>query len=252
MLYFRSDEDEGEESMSYYFSTAREYFHDTSDVDSSSISARHEPYSFRSVGSSPSDSPSRIHINSDRVGHFVQQDQGETPRSEGEVPLVQDQAILEKPAKGTTAANVDHLSTFQNKSETVLPPLNFETNRLIWLLPPPDDLDDDVENGFFTYDDDDDEVGDSGAVFCPTGGMDTKKPMQAVIHGHFRALVSQLLQGQGITAAKENSGDWLDIITVIAWQAANFVKPDTSKGGSMDPCDYVKVKCVASGNPTDR
>lgn len=30
------------------------------------------------------------------------------------------------------------------------------------------------------------------------------------------------------------------------------MKPDTSSGGSMDPVDYVKVKCVASGNPSER
>jgi hypothetical protein len=74
-----------------------------------------------------------------------------------------------------------------------------------------------------------------------------------VIQGHFRALVAQLLQGEGIKASKEETNEeWLDIVTTIAWQAANFVKPDTSRGGSMDPVDYVKVKCIASGNPSDR
>ncbi|CAJ2650228.1 unnamed protein product [Trifolium pratense] len=59
-------------------------------------------------------------------------------------------------------------------------------------------------------------------------------------------------QGEGIQVGKENgSVNWVDIVATVAWQAANFVRPDTSKGGSMDPGDYVKVKCVASGSPSD-
>ena len=65
--------------------------------------------------------------------------------------------------------------------------------------------------------------------------------------------MSQLLQGEGIKVGKENDvEDWLDIVTTLAWQAANFVKPDTSRGGSMDPVNYVKVKCIASGSPSER
>ncbi|KAK4484175.1 hypothetical protein RD792_011396 [Penstemon davidsonii] len=240
----RSDEDEGEESTSQIFGTSSEYYRDTSDVDSSSIiSARHEQlYSFTSVGSSPSDSPSRIHITSNRVGHYVQTG---TP-TEG--PTDEEQAILEKPTKGI---------------QELPKPLDFETNGLIWFPPPPDDMDDDTENSFFTYDDEDDEIGDSGADFSPTSSTDTvflskekqqadnKEPLRAAIEGHFRALVSQLLQGEGIIENKEKCAGWVDIVTAIAWQAANFIKPDTSRGGSMDPCDYIKVKCVASGIPLE-
>ncbi|KAA8532581.1 hypothetical protein F0562_032603 [Nyssa sinensis] len=79
-----------------------------------------------------------------------------------------------------------------------------------------------------------------------------KEPLKAVVQRHFRALVSQLLQGEGVKVGKENSTeDWLDIVTSVAWQAANFVKPDTSQGGSMDPVDYIKVKCIASGCPSE-
>ncbi|PQQ07917.1 hypothetical protein Pyn_10819 [Prunus yedoensis var. nudiflora] len=78
-----------------------------------------------------------------------------------------------------------------------------------------------------------------------------KEPLRAVVQGHFRALVSQLLQGEGFVGKEDGDEDWLDIVTTIAWQAASFVKPDTSRGGSMDPGDYVKVKCIASGSPSD-
>ncbi|KAK8483398.1 hypothetical protein V6N11_029092 [Hibiscus sabdariffa] len=62
--------------------------------------------------------------------------------------------------------------------------------------------------------------------------------------------MSQLLLGEGIKF-EDNAGGWLDIGTAIAWQAATFVKPDTSRGGSMDPGHHVKVKCIASGTPSE-
>ncbi|KAI7753149.1 hypothetical protein M8C21_018855 [Ambrosia artemisiifolia] len=34
------------------------------------------------------------------------------------------------------------------------------------------------------------------------------------------------------------------------WKLKGFV--ETYRGGSMDPGDYVKIKCVASGSPTVR
>ncbi|KAL2518887.1 putative 1-phosphatidylinositol-3-phosphate 5-kinase FAB1C [Abeliophyllum distichum] len=253
----RSDEDEGEDSTSRFFSASSEYLQYSSDLDLSSVSARHEIYSVTSVGSSPSDSPSRIHITSNRVGHHVQQEQGGTPMSQNDGPYDQDTVSGLK--RTGDPKNFDHL--FQNKREKAL---DFEANRLIWLPPPADDVANEAENNFFTYDDEDDEVGELGAMFSATDSLDSmflvkeklnlvhKEPLKAVVQGHFRSLVSQLLHGHGIMVSKENCAkDWLDIIVEIALQAANFVKPDTSRGGSMDPCDYVKVKCVASGSPIE-
>ncbi|XP_047966656.1 putative 1-phosphatidylinositol-3-phosphate 5-kinase FAB1C [Salvia hispanica] len=251
----RSYDDEGEQSMSHFFSIPNEYFHDGSDVDSSCVSVRHEFYSPMSLGSSPSDSPSRPHTTSSGVGCHVQLDQ--TSQDDHE------QAVLEMPAKGIwDAEDADELPILRHASEELPQPLDFENNGLIWLPPPPDDANDEVENNLFTYDDEDDEVGDSGVMFLPTATIDTmfsakekqcqddKGPWRSAVQGHFRALVSHLLQGKGIVAEKDNSADdWLEIITTIAWQAAKFLKPDTSRGGSMDPCDYLKVKCVASGSP---
>lgn len=255
----RCYEDEGDQSISHFFSIPNEYFHDVSDVDSSSVSGRHEFYSVMSLGSSPSDSPSRFHTTSSGVGHSVQLEQGGTPRSQDD----HEQPILERPAKGIWGAeNADDLPILRHASEELPQPLDFETNGLIWFPPPADDIDDEVENNLFIYDDEDDEVGDSGVTFSPTANIDTifsakekqchddKGPWRSVVQGHFRALVSQLLQAKGIITEKENCGeDWLEIVTSIAWQAAKFLKPDTSRGGSMDPCDYLKIKCVASGSP---
>ncbi|KAL8463579.1 hypothetical protein ACS0TY_034291 [Phlomoides rotata] len=248
----RSDEDEREHSTSHYFALQNEYLRDASDVDSSSVSTRHEFYSVMSVGSSPSDSPSRLHITSSRVGPFVQLEQGDM--NIPSKPQNNDQAVLEKPGNGIWGP--------ENSDEKSPEPLDFETNGLIWFPPPPDDVSNEVENNLFTYDDEDEEVGDSSAIYFPTANIDAvfsvnekkhrnnKEPLRSEVEGHFRALVSQLLQGQGIKNGKDDCGDgWVNVVTAIAWQAAKYLKPDTSHGGSMDPCDYLKVKCVASGSP---
>lgn len=223
------------------------------------------------MGSSPYDSPSRIDFTTSRVEHYVQKGLGENPVSQNDGSVGQEtMAVLKRPEIGTEDLDnaddySDDLSIFQSQCEKSQRPLDFENNCLIWFPPPPEDENDEVESGFFAYDDEDDDIGDSGAVFSSSSSLPSmfpakekqnegnKEPLRAVVHGHFRALVSQLLQGEDIKIGKENGDeDWLDIITTIAWQAANFVKPDTSRGGSMDPSDYVKVKCIASGSPSDR
>ncbi|KAM0016737.1 putative 1-phosphatidylinositol-3-phosphate 5-kinase [Helianthus debilis subsp. tardiflorus] len=249
----RSDEDEGEYSSKSIISP---YSIDSSDVESSSVNARHDFYSFMSVDSSPSDSPCRTRFTSTRLSHSVQPDEQDTPRSltDGSYdhePLV---AVLKSHQNGpkepdsTTITN-DDLSTFRDQYE----PLDLENNGLIWFPLPLHD----EETGFFSYADDDDEMGPPGDVFSSSDTLmsvlsensksfEHKKPLENVVQGHFRALVSQLLQSEDVAG-----DDWLDIITSLAWQAANFVKPDTSRGGSMDPGDYVKIKCIASGSPDE-
>lgn len=260
----RSDEEGIEDSAKNSFSPSRTYCDNNSDIDSSSVSARHDTYNYNSAGSSPSESPSRNDFTSSSVGLPVQK----KGQEKGPIPQ-QNMAILRKPERGTeeaynTAYFSDDLSIFRNQSENSQRPLDFENNSHIWFPPPPDDENDDTEGNFFAYDDDDDDIGDSGALFSSNSSLSNmftakeknnegnKEPLKAVIHGHFRALVSQLLQGEGIQVGKENdSVDWLDIVATVAWQAANFVRPDTSKGGSMDPVDYVKIKCIATGSPSE-
>ena len=217
------------------------------------------------MGSSPYDSPSRIDFTC-RVGLPVQK--GESPVSRNDGPFSQEPVLKRAELGAEDPENTDYcsddLSIFHNQYKRSQRPLDFENNGLLWFPPPPEDENDEAESGF-AYDDDDDDVGDSGALFSSSGSLSSmfpakekqnegnKEPLRAVVQGHFRALVSQLLQGEGIKIGQENGiEDWLDIVTTIAWQAANFVKPDTSRGGSMDPGDYVKVKCVASGSPSDR
>lgn len=253
-MYCRSDEDEAEDSAKNFFSP---YSLDTSDVDSSSVSTRHDFNSFMSVGSSPSDSPSRIHIITNRLKNGVHSDDQGTPRSSNGGSFDQENVAVLKSHEQTI---YDDFSIFNERCEKSPKPLDFETNDCIWFPPPPDDEYEDADNNFFSYaDDDDDEMGDLRGAFSSSGSLMTnsprkdkqneehQEPLITVVQGHFRALVSQLLQSEFNSTEK-----WLDIITSLAWQAANFVKPDTSRGGSMDPGDYVKIKCLASGNPIER
>ncbi|XP_072995253.1 1-phosphatidylinositol-3-phosphate 5-kinase FAB1B-like [Typha latifolia] len=142
-------------------------------------------------------------------------------------------------------------------------PVDFENNGLLWLPPEPEDEEDDRELVLFD-DDDDDASGEWGYLRSSNSfgrgeyrnrdrsAEEHKKAMKNIVDGHFRALVSQLLQAENLSISEENGKEsWLDIITSLSWEAASLLKPDTSKGGGMDPGGYVKVKCLACGRPND-
>lgn len=78
--------------------------------------------------------------------------------------------------------------------------------------------------------------------------------MKSVVDGHFRALICQLLKAENVLTGEGEEGreGWLDIVTHLAWDAASLLKPDMSKGEGMDPGGYVKIKCIACGQPSDR
>lgn len=249
--------EDGEDSERY-FSPQSEFSQDTSDTDSMSTSIS-RMYTFRLGTSSPVDSPMK------RLGLG---DTSPPPRSGHSSQY----SPIYPLNSGHGSDDVDYSSFVDSpicddeQNNNAVQPIDFESNRLIWYPPPPQDEGDDFENGFFEYDDDDDDdgadVGDGkifGHVNHDYGGDDDllgikgkhniahKEFLRNALHGHFRALVAQLLQGHGVDPVD----GWSDILSSLAWQAATFVRPDTSKGGSMDPTDYVKVKCVASGNPND-
>lgn len=225
---------------------------DASDLDSVSISTgtNNEVCSYKSVNSSPSDSPSRAA----RDPGSLEQDASVYFRKAG--------AEAEDPLEHSS---YDNLSVYRNhETQRVQQPLDFENNRLIWDLPPPEDENDDVETEFFGCDDEDDDVGDLVNAFSSgsfgSNGLGVrekasdvnKEGLRDAVRGHFRALVAQLLKAEGIVGGSEVDGDgWLDIVSSLAWQAATFVKLDTSKGSSMDPGNYVKVKCIISGKPAE-
>lgn len=142
--------------------------------------------------------------------------------------------------------------------------VDYENNGLIWLPPEPEDEEDERE--VFVSDDDDDDPGEdatgewgylrsSSFVVGELRNRDRsneehRRAMKRVVDGHFTALISQLLQAENFPASDYES--WLDIITHLCWEAATLLKPDTSRGGGMDPGGYVKVKCIACGNRNER
>ncbi|KMT04736.1 hypothetical protein BVRB_7g169170 [Beta vulgaris subsp. vulgaris] len=143
-------------------------------------------------------------------------------------------------------------------------PVDFENNGLLWLPPEPENEEDDRDASLFDDDDDADAMGEWGNLRSSSSfdsgeyrekersGEEQKKAMKNVVDGHFRALVSQLLQVENIPVTDDNVREsWLEIITALSWEAATLLKPDTSRGGGMDPGGYVKVKCLASGRRSE-
>ncbi|XP_020586116.1 putative 1-phosphatidylinositol-3-phosphate 5-kinase FAB1C isoform X2 [Phalaenopsis equestris] len=253
---YRSDEEEDEDDSGRHFvSPTSEFSQDVSDVDSISISCSQESCSFKSLNSSPWDSPSRPGDNSD------------SPGSKAVISDQEEQVCARKP--GTDAEDsyyvYDNLSPYRSHvNHKAQQTFDFEKNVCIWYPPPPEDENDDMEDGFFEYNDEDDDVEGSGVDYSSNSFIsdafpirekpnDTKKKhIGNAVCRHFTALVLQLLKDEKIQVGNESGKErWLDIVSFLAWQAAKFVKPDTRKGGSMDPGHYVKVKCVTSGNPCE-
>ncbi|XP_028786923.1 1-phosphatidylinositol-3-phosphate 5-kinase FAB1B isoform X2 [Neltuma alba] len=144
-------------------------------------------------------------------------------------------------------------------------PVDFENNGLLWLPPEPEDEEDEREAVLFDEEDDDEgAAGEWGYLRSSTSfgsgeyrgrektSKEHRKAMKDVVEGHFRALVAQLLQVEGLAVCDEDKKEsWLDIITALSWEAATLLKPDMSKGGGMDPGGYVKVKCIACGHRSE-
>ncbi|KAL0904083.1 hypothetical protein M5K25_026155 [Dendrobium thyrsiflorum] len=131
-------------------------------------------------------------------------------------------------------------------------PVDFENNELLWLPTEPEDEEDESEaiyNG-----EDNDATGEWGYLRMSksfgSGSTDEHRgAMKNIVGGHFRALIAQLLQVENLPIGDEGDKEsWLEIITSLSWEAATLLKPDTSKGGGMDPGGYVKVKCIACGH----
>ena len=143
-------------------------------------------------------------------------------------------------------------------------PVDFENNKQLWHPPEPENEEDEREPTLLDDDDDEDATGLWGYLRSSNSfgsgehrsrdrsSEEHKKAMKNVLDGHFRALIAQLLQVENLPTSEENKDGWLEIITSLSWEAATLLKPDTSKGGGMDPGGYVKVKCIASGHRCER
>ncbi|XP_044981393.1 1-phosphatidylinositol-3-phosphate 5-kinase FAB1B-like isoform X3 [Hordeum vulgare subsp. vulgare] len=176
------------------------------------------------------------------------------------VTKVEDEPELDNSSDCGAASSIYALETADTNS------VDFEMNDYFWIPPEPEDKEDELETDLFDDDDDDDEpVSDGGRCYLQSSSSfgsgefrsrdrsteEHKKVMKNVVDGHFRALISQLLQVENITLEEGDDMGWLEIVTSVSWEAANFLRPDTSQGGGMDPGGYVKVKCLASGHRSE-
>ncbi|KAG8633375.1 hypothetical protein MANES_18G097800v8 [Manihot esculenta] len=137
-----------------------------------------------------------------------------------------------------------------------------EINAQIWEPPEAEDPEDDLEDSVACNDDDDDEFGD-GMKWCKpssfsccrdegnrsyTFKQEKQKAMEEVANGKFKVIVSQLLKTASVANMLNDCESWVDIVSVLSWEAASFFKPDAVDGKGMDVDGYVKVKCIATGS----
>ncbi|RAL43828.1 hypothetical protein DM860_014329 [Cuscuta australis] len=175
------------------------------------------------------------------------------------------QQIMKKEIEPDISYECETSSSLYVAENVNVEPVDFENNGVLWLPPEPEDEEDEREA--LLFDDDDYDVaaaGEWGTLRASSSfgsgefknkdksNEEHKNTIKHVVDGHFRALVAQLMQVEDLSLGLEDEKDnWLDIITSLSWEAATFLKPDTSKGGGMDPGGYVKVKCIASGRCRD-
>ena len=137
----------------------------------------------------------------------------------------------------------------------------------IWFPPEPDDVEDDVEDSVANLDDDDDDEYGDGVKWGKPSNLsslgqegsasfrfreETRKAMDEVMNGKFKALVQHLLKSMGISCSGNDGDNWVDTVARLSWEAASYLKPDAFEGKAMDPDGYVKVKCIASGTQNQR
>ncbi|CAN6166903.1 unnamed protein product [Urochloa humidicola] len=229
----RRAEEAADESGAQFLAPGTDFLHDFSDSDSS-VSVSNSMY--RSMTPSPAESPTCTVRQDDTSDHDV------TTTTDSDD--ARDQVAASIADEGEEVNALSRIVDFGDD---------------IWCPPLPEDERDDVESRIFGIDDEDDDISSEPSCFSANNagvngvfGGAHKDGVQNDLLKHFRALVAQLLTAEGICLASDNdSKSWLEIVSSLAWQVANYVKPDTKKGGSMDPGDYVKIKCIASGNPTD-
>lgn len=254
-------DDQGEDEGKQFFTPMSVFSQEFLDIDSMNVSAGNELCSFKSANSSPFDSPCRS-IEQGLASPLLEQTVFFSQGSPNQFSKhrADDEDLLEN---ANDSISEDVMIYHDQDSQKVAEHCDFENDQIFY-PPIPEDEQDDNETNFFGYIDEDDDVDELSKFFRTSSfssdpfhnrekSNESHKEALKNVHAHFSALVSQLLKGEGVCAGSDPKGqDWLEIISSLAWQAANFVKPDTSHGGSMDPGDYVKVKCIASGRPSDR
>ncbi|KAH9610865.1 hypothetical protein KSS87_019087, partial [Heliosperma pusillum] len=145
-------------------------------------------------------------------------------------------------------------------------PIIYDDQHDIWLPPEAENEHDNVENSMAALDEEDDECanGDASEWAMPSSlnsseeglsghryNEDRQRAVEDVMNGKFKNLVCQLLRKVGVEDTDNKEESWVNTVTLLAWQAASFVKPEAAEGKAMDPAGYVKIKCIATGSRGD-
>ncbi|CAA7018682.1 unnamed protein product [Microthlaspi erraticum] len=130
----------------------------------------------------------------------------------------------------------------------------------IWEPPEPENSEDEVEESVADIDDDDEECGD-GSKWAKSSfsgelkdeGSQKRKSYEenrrAMLEGadsKFKFIVSQLVKSGGLSSMEEGE-NWVEIVYRLCWEAASLLKP-VINGKPIDPTEYIKVKCIATGS----
>lgn len=159
----------------------------------------------------------------------------------------------------------DSSSNDEPLEEVNEPSRAFDDEDKIWAPPDAAYEDNNTDHSLFALDDDDECADSDGTEWAKPSSLngdedvsdsyrfkeEKQKAMEEVMNGKFKDLVSQLLKKKGVDNFDGKEGSWIDIVTLLAWQAALYVKPDATKAKAMDPAGYVKIKCIETGSPTE-
>uniref|UniRef100_A0A1J3GUN0 1-phosphatidylinositol-3-phosphate 5-kinase n=1 Tax=Noccaea caerulescens TaxID=107243 RepID=A0A1J3GUN0_NOCCA len=129
----------------------------------------------------------------------------------------------------------------------------------IWEPPEPENPEDEVEGGVADIEDDDEECSDgskwnksSFSGELKEEGSQKRKSYEenrrAMLEGadsKFKFIVSQLIKSAGFSM--EEGENWIEIVSRLCWEAASLLKP-AIYGKPIDPTEYIKVKCIATGS----
>jgi 1-phosphatidylinositol-3-phosphate 5-kinase len=115
-----------------------------------------------------------------------------------------------------------------------------------------DDDEDDFSRAIGTKWDDESPSPSPTSNSNPISDAERHVAMMEAMNGQFKLLVRRFLEVEGIPLISTEGDSWLDVVANISWEAAELIKPEPSEGKEMDPWSYIKVKCVASGTPTQR
>ncbi|EOA39484.1 hypothetical protein CARUB_v10008090mg [Capsella rubella] len=156
--------------------------------------------------------------------------------------------ILDEKSKENSVENVQFLSDREDDSDVP-----------VWEPPEPENPEDEVD-GVFADDDDDCCDGSEWSKASLLGdGKDessekrnfyeeNQRVMLEEADSKFKFVVSQLIKSGGFTS--EESEYWFEIVARLCWEAASLLKP-ASDGKQVDPTEYIKVKCIATGSCND-